>query len=382
MRTLTGASVPVLVWARSLDAGTERQLLALASRPWVVDHIAAMPDAHVAEGVAVGTVFATRRDVVPAALGGDLGCGMGAVRFEYPAARLDRRALERAVAMLSGAIPLGDAVHRRGVPVPDALFADALATRALERARERMAPRHLGTLGGGNHFVELDRGADGALWAVYHSGSRGLGAAISAHHQRVATSLAGGAPGLAALSLCTPEGEACLADLAWAERFARANRERLRERVLEVVHDLTGCAPTEGAGGDVPHNHVRVEEHQGEPRVVHRKGATCALEGHWGIIPGSMGTATYIVRGRGHPHAFGSCSHGAGRVLTRREARAKISPEALAQALRRVVYDPRKTRDLVEEAPGAYRDLREVLEDQADLVEPVLRLEPIAVVKG
>jgi tRNA-splicing ligase RtcB len=382
VRALEGGTVPVLVWARALDAGTERQLLALASRPWVVDQVAAMADAHVADGVAVGTVFATRREVVPAALGGDLGCGMTAVRFAFPAASLGRRELERAVAALSRAIPLGDAVHRRGVPVPEGLFADALATRALERARERLAPRHLGTLGGGNHFVELDRGADGALWAVLHSGSRGLGAVVAAHHQRVATHLAGGAPGLCAIDVETPEGDACLRDLAWAERFARENRARLRDRVLEVVHDLTGALPTEDAGGDVAHNHVRAETHHGEPRVVHRKGATCAPEGAWGIIPGSMGTATYIVRGRGDPRAFRSCSHGAGRVLTRREARARISPEALAQALRRVVYDTRKTRDLVEEAPGAYRDLREVLEDQATLVEPVERLEPIAVVKG
>jgi len=372
-------ALPILAWAREIPPGAVKQLQHIASQPYVVEHVAAMPDVHVSQGVAVGTVFATERTVVPGALGGDLGCGVSARRFAFPAASLGWADLERLLTTLARRVPVGDAVHRgAGLPLPPELQAASLSTHRLQREWERLAPRHLATLGGGNHFLELDRDAGGDLWLLIHSGSRGIGGAIASHHLRVAeTKGEGSLPGLCT---DTPEGAACLADIEWACRFARANREALAARAVEVLAEALGCEPEPGV--DVHHNHVAEETHLGRVLLVHRKGAVGLAPGQTGIIPGSMGTASYLVEGRGAPRAFGSCSHGAGRVLTRGEARARIRPAALEHALRRVVFDRGRVHALVEEAPAAYRDIAEVLEDEADLVTPVLRLTPIAVLKG
>lgn len=372
-------ALPILAWAREVPPGAVKQLQHIASQPYVVEHVAAMPDVHVSQGVAVGTVFATERTVVPGALGGDLGCGVSARRFAFPAASLGWADLERLLATLARRVPVGDAVHRgAGLPLPAELQAASLSTHRLQREWERLAPRHLATLGGGNHFLELDRDAGGDLWLLIHSGSRGIGGAIAAHHLRVAeTKGEGSLPGL---RTDTPEGAACLADIEQACHFARANREALAARAVEVLAEALGCEPEPGV--DVHHNHVAEETHLGRVLLVHRKGAVGLAPGQTGLIPGSMGTASYLVEGRGEPRAFGSCSHGAGRVLTRGEARARIRPAALEHALRRVVFDRGRVHALVEEAPAAYRDIAEVLEDEADLVTPVLRLTPIAVLKG
>ncbi len=373
-----GQRVPVRVWARAPAVETLRQLQHIASQPYVVEHVAAMADAHVSEGVAVGTVFATERTVVPAALGGDLGCGMTAMAL--PArAEVDRRTLERVVAELGRAIPTGHATHRgAGVSVPSELLASGLSTRALEHTREALARRHLGTLGGGNHFLELDRDAEGGLWLLVHSGSRGLGAAVAAHHARAA----GTSTALGGLDTETPAGRAYYDDLLWALDFARANREALAKRAIEVVGAALDLASAPTDVLDVHHNFVAKEQWMGRELFVHRKGAVAVPMGARALIPGSMGTASYVVVGLGNAAAWGSCSHGAGRVLTRREARTRISPDALARAMRRVVFPSGHAPDFVEEAPAAYRDIGEVLEDQEDLVRRSVRLEPIAVLKG
>jgi tRNA-splicing ligase RtcB (3'-phosphate/5'-hydroxy nucleic acid ligase) len=376
-----GQRVPVHLWAHDASAETIAQLVAIASRPYVVRHVAAMADAHVAHGVAVGTVFATTRAVVPRALGGDLGCGIAATRLSIGAAELDRRTLTRVLASLGKAIPAGDAVHRGGgVDVPDALRERALSTEALSRSRDALAKKHLATLGGGNHFLELDRDADGNAWLLVHSGSRGLGAAIAAHHVRAAE--ARDPDPLAALDAESDAGRAYLDDLAWALAFARANRDALAARAVQVIADVTGRDVTGEEEVDVHHNFVAREPWDGEELFVHRKGAVCIPRGARALVPGSMATASYVVEGLGCPLAFDSCSHGAGRVLTRTEARRAIHPEALARSMRRVVWPEHLARRLVEEAPSAYRDITEVLDAQRDLVARERRLEPLAVLKG
>ena len=375
-------AAPVRGGAASLDVATVRQLRAIARQPWVVGHVAAMADAHVASGVAVGTVFATEHAVVPAALGGDLGCGMAAVRLG-PGTRealRDRRALERLLARLASAIPVGDAVHRSGGrgAIDEALLAPSLSTHALERTREALLPRHLATLGGGNHFLELDRDAEGELWLLVHSGSRGLGAAVAAHHARVASSREGA---LVALDARRAEGSAYLADQGWALAVARANRRALVARALEVLaDDLPALAADEVV--DVHHNFVARERWLARDVLVHRKGAISVPEGAKALVPGSMGTASYLVEGLGNPLAFGSCSHGAGRVMSRTEARARITPRAHEAAVRHVVVHGGSGRALLEESPAAYRDVVEVLRAQEDLVRRLVRLEPVAVLKG
>jgi tRNA-splicing ligase RtcB len=376
-----GQRVPVRVWARSVSPETVRQLRRLASQPYVVEFVAAMADAHVAEGVAVGSVFATEHTVVPGALGGDLGCGMSAIRIGVDAGGLGRRELDGLVRTLSRVIPTGAATHRgAGVDVPETLLEPGLSTRALEHTREAQARRHLGTLGGGNHFLEVDRDPEGGVWLLVHSGSRGLGAAVAAHHARVAETHGGDV--LNGLDTTTEQGIAYLRDLSWALAFARANREALAARALEVIADVVGIAVDASTTVDIHHNFVARETWFGRELLVHRKGAVAVPAEALALIPGSMGTASYIVEGLGNEEAFGSCSHGAGRVMSRGEARRAIAPKALAQAMRRIAYPEGLAKHLVEEAPAAYRDIGKVLEDQEDLVRRRVRLEPIAVLKG
>jgi len=374
-------SVPVVVWSRQPPPEAVEQLEHLAAQPYVLGQVAGMPDLHVAKGVAVGTVFATDGVLVPSALGGDLGCGVTAVELDVPSHALDRARLRRVLAGWSDCIPVGDAPHRGRRPgPPEALLHQALSTGALEHVRERLLARHLGTLGGGNHFVELDRDMEGAVWLLVHSGSRGLGAAIGGHHQRAAeASGAGDVPGL---RVDSDAGRAFAADLCWALDFAAANREAMLVAAAAVVAEVvgSGCVPPNRL--DTHHNFAREEEHLGRRVWVHRKGAIAAPAGARVIIPGSMGTASYLAVGLGEPTSFGSASHGAGRTLTRREARDRIRVDRLARSMRRVVYDERRAPALVEEAPEAYRDISEVLEDEADLVRPLQRLEPLVVLKG
>ncbi len=373
--------VPIWVWGRTVPDGALDQLERIASQPYVVEHVAAMPDLHVAQGVAVGTIFATIDTVVPSALGGDLGCGMSAVRFNCPASRLSRSMLRQVLEAWEKHIPVGDATHRgKGAAVPESVHSLPLSTGALEHAKLRLAAKHLGTLGGGNHFIELDRDGGGDLWLLVHSGSRGLGSAIAAHHVRAAQGASyGSIPGL---RCDTEAGRACLFDIDAALSFARANREALVTKASAVIVELTGQEPDLTTRIDVHHNFVRAEQHFGRRLLVHRKGAVAAPSGERALIPGSMGTASYVVEGLGEAQSFASASHGAGRVMTRREARAQIRPDRFTQSMRRVVFDERRRMALVEEAPAAYRDIGEVLEDEADLVRPIIRLEPIAVLKG
>ncbi|MGZ3416433.1 MAG: RtcB family protein, partial [Polyangiales bacterium] len=355
-------------WARALDPRALTQLLRIANRPWAYGFVAAMADAHVSEGVAVGTVFATEHTVVPHALGGDLGCGMSATKLSVDARALD---LHRVLDALTAAIPAGSATHHgRGVDVPDALFEAPLSTRALEHTREALARRHLGTLGGGNHFLELDVDVEGNTWLLVHSGSRGLGAAIAAHHAKAGETL----------DVREPAGAAYLRDLEWALAFAAHNRRTLAKMAVSVIAEIAGTPCEFDPVLDIHHNFAAREEWLGRTLVVHRKGAVAVPKGRLALVPGSMGTASYVVEGLGNEASFGSCSHGAGRVMTRTEARARVKPEALDRAMRRVVHP--RSRALVEEAPCVYRDIREVLEDQEDLVTRLLRLEPIAVLKG
>jgi tRNA-splicing ligase RtcB (3'-phosphate/5'-hydroxy nucleic acid ligase) len=369
--------VTVAIWGKHPPREAVDQLQRIADLPDVV-RVAGMPDLHVAHHVAVGTVFATRSSLVPGALGGDLGCGVCGVSLDVQAGTLDRSSLAAVLRDLARAIPVGDRTHRppRTIERDDALLESALSTGALEHTRRALLGRHLATLGGGNHFVELDRANDGSLWVLVHTGSRGLGGAIAEHHRRVA-----GKSALATVDVTTPEGEAYLRDMTWALSFARRNREEILARTLAVIADHVGPI-TAGDAIDTHHNFAAREEHDGEWLWVHRKGAIAAPQGSLAIIAGSMGTASYIVEGKGSARALRSASHGAGRVMTRTEARARVRRAAFEASMRHVVYDERRIAFLVEEAPAAYRDIRDVLDDERDLVTPIERLVPIAVLKG
>lgn len=345
-----------------------------------VVRIAVMPDAHVSEDVCVGTVTATTHRLLPAAVGGDIGCGMAALRFGAAAAALGHRDL--AARVLSGLARLVPPVLRRAADAPELpgeLLGLPLSTPSLEAMKARDGRLSFGTLGRGNHFIELQRDPEGDLWLTVHSGSRSIGPAVRAHHESRA---ARDRSGLAWLDADGDAGRAYLQDCAWAGLYARHNRAVLLQAGTSVLADVLGAEPDESSLIACDHNHVRAEVHGGEPLWVHRKGAMHLPAGTSGILPGSMGTSTFHVEGRGNDEALCSSAHGAGRSLSRSEARRHIGVRKLLSEVSGVWFDHRLAAGLCEEAPSAYKDIGAVLRAQRDLVRVVRRLEPVLVYKA
>lgn len=344
-----------------------------------VHAVAIMPDAHLADEVCVGTVVGTRSTLLPAAIGGDIGCGVLARRFGGDASRLrDERVAARVMAGLYRAVPAMRHPHAPALPetVAGARFREPRLVSLLDRDGRVQ----LGTLGRGNHFLELQQSElDGQLWVAVHSGSRAIGQAVlDAHLSKTALTRTG----LHCLDACTPEGEAYLADLTVALAYADANRRAMMEAVTDLVGSVLGL--TADPAGDIScvHNFVRRESHLGEDLWVHRKGAISARAGEPGVVPGSMGTLTLHVEGRGCARSLCSSSHGAGRAMTRAEARRRIGLRELRRQLHDVWFDERRADALRDEAPGAYKDIRRVMRAQAELTRIVRRLRPVLSYKG
>ena len=300
---------------------------------------------------------------------------MASIRLPLEASSLDRTTLEQVLAQVAERIPAGRARQRRSRPLPEPLLTSGLSTRALEHERERVGAWHFATLGEGNHFLEIQRDAEDHTWETVHSGSRGIGSAIAAHHSRAATQRDHGVP---VLLLGSAEADRFLGVQAWALEYSRASRQAMLEVARRCLDP--GLEPEDSF--DVTHNAITMEVHSGIPFAVHRKGAMPALAGGRGIIPGSMATASYIVEGLGAPESYASCSHGAGRRLTRTEARRRISPADLRRRMASVVFRPGTEESLVEEAPQAYNEVGDVLRQQKALVKSLFRLTPLAVLKG
>jgi len=380
------APAPSYRWlAGPLPADVEDSLDRLARAEDVVQ-IAVMPDVHLGNEVCVGTVVATTRLLYPGAIGGDIGCGMAAIRLRDPTG--DRPATpativqREAAAVLRGLYRVVPAIKHPGPTrperLPEALRERPLSAPSLETYKRRDGAVQLGSLGSGNHFVELQVDDDGDRWLMLHSGSRGLGQAVL-HHHLAATISARGRPALVADS---PAGQAYLADLAWALAYAEANRAEILDRAAQVIADALGLEPDPTSIVTCHHNHIRHEVHGGRGLWVHRKGAISAQGDEPGIIPGSMGTASYHVAGRGHPDALCSSSHGAGRALPRREARRRISARALEAEMAGVWFDVRHADALRDEAPSAYKDVGAVMRAQRALTRIVRRVRPLLSYKG
>ena len=358
--------------AHPLSPEVERALARLADAP-DVQHIAVMPDVHLAEEVCVGVAVATSHLVYPAAVGGDIGCGMAALRFDASADALGDVGAARVLAGLYERVPRGRQ-QRAGFRLwPDGLDSDELSHPSLAGLARGDGRAQLGTLGSGNHFIELQADEEDRLWLMLHSGSRAIGPAIRAHHAARAEP----AGHLRALDAGTEAGRAYLADVAWALRYADANRRHLIDASVEAVAAAIGGRPEESSLVTCDHNHVRRETHRGAELWVHRKGAIAAGAGAPGIVPGSMGSPSYHVEGRGDPDALGSSAHGAGRALSRTDARRTISRRDLAQQLEGVAWDHRRADALRDEAPAAYKDITRVMRAQRDLVRVVRRLRPL-----
>lgn len=395
-------AVPIKMWTKGVPVEDEarKQLSNAAQLPIVFKHIAAMPDVHLGIGATVGSVIPTIKAIIPAAVGVDIGCGMMACKTTLRAEDLPDN-LGPLRAAIEKAVPHGMTPHRRGRDEgswenPPSLVDQAWATlvddfeaicEKYPRLRNTNNRKHLGTLGTGNHFIEVCLDEDGAVWFMLHSGSRGVGNAIGTHfielakkdaeqHQR----------NLPDKDLAYfEEGAQYFGDyvrgVSWAQKFARLNREVMMKNLIETVRKVIP-KPFEShlEAVNCHHNYVQKETHFGEDVFVTRKGAVSAKKGELGIIPGSMGARSYIVRGLGNPESFESCSHGAGRVMSRTKAKKLFTVADQIKATEGV--ECRKDENVIDEIPMAYKDIDAVMEAQKDLVEVVYTLKQVLCVKG
>lgn len=340
-------------------------------------HVAVMPDVHLATGFCVGTVLATSRLIYPTAVGGDIGCGMLAVAFDADADAIDERAAARLLDALRKLVPANR--HADG-QLSGYTRRARMSSPRLDRILQRDGRVQLGTLGRGNHFLELQRDiADGRLWLMVHTGSRGLGQAISQAHLQSPSGTSHGKPYLDAGSNA---GRAYLHDLRLARAYARLNRRRLAQATAHALHTLLGISTDPATALHTDHNHVQVEHIAGQRLWVHRKGAAPAHTGRATVVPGSMASPSFHVVGRGDDAALCSCAHGAGRRQDRNTARRTTSTQALRQQLTGVWFDQRTAGRLTDEAPSAYKDIRRVMKQQRRQVRILRELRPVLSYKG
>jgi len=371
------SSVTIRKWvSHKLDAKVQRALQRLATARDVAA-VAVMPDVHLAGEVCNGVVVATESLVYPQCIGGDIGCGYLSVELEVPD---DVLVLgdELFAAIWSGlrrAVPLNKHVDRSGFETGQELWSSTL-----EKSAGREGRLQLGTLGRGNHFVELQRDERGIFSLLIHSGSRAMGPLISAWHLRDAEVDQGS--GLKFIDTQTDVGHAFLNDLEWARQYAATNRLEMLAAIEKEVCLTLGIKVDRETMIHLDHNHVQQEVHQGRQLWVHRKGAQVLSQDQISVIPGSMGTTTYVVEGRANCAAMNSCSHGAGRLMSRKEAAQRLSVKTLRQELGKVWYNQRRVKTLLDEAPSAYKDIRKVMKAQKELVRIVGRREPVLNYKG
>jgi tRNA-splicing ligase RtcB (3'-phosphate/5'-hydroxy nucleic acid ligase) len=393
MQRVNDRIVVFLPWD-TIEVEAQKQILHTAAMPFVFQHVAVMPDCHYGKGATVGTVLATQGAVIPAAVGVDIGCGMIAVRTPLrrsaiPDTAAVRAGIERRIPMSAGRnnAKLATSAAQR-VRTLEQLAGDTRATPDRYDTNWRMA---LGTLGGGNHFIELAEDADGAVWVTLHSGSRGIGNKIGNHYIRVAQDLCKKLGitlpdrDLAYLPEEHPAFAAYIRDLKWAQQFALHNRNEMMDRVLTEVS--VAVFGQDGHEADLElqrinshHNFTQQEQHFDEHIWVTRKGAIKATRDSWAMIPGSMGTRSYIVVGREHPLSFHSAPHGAGRKYSRTKARSLFTMDDMSAAMKGIEY--RHSKVLLDEIPGAYKDIDVVMENAKDLVEVKHVLKQFVNVKG
>ena len=406
--TTEDGALPVKSWCENCEEGALKQAGNLARHPALFHHVAQMPDAHQGYGMPIGGVVAADNAVIPAAVGVDIGCGMIATETDVPAEVFAEMPFRRAFQeKLKARIPVGEGESHKNVQTWEG-FEEYLSNNG-ERCQlwpSKLDRMNLGTLGGGNHFIELQKSTaldgsgdpeDGAkVWLMIHSGSRNLGKRIEEHYHRIAAKMCArfrvalADPDLAFLPIEEQPGHDYFTDMLFALRYAKENRRRMMEAMKEVFLEFAPQANFLRTI-DIHHNYAAFEEHFGKKVCVHRKGATSAKLDEIGIIPGSMGTASYIVRGLGNPDSFMSCSHGAGRKMSRIAASTQLTAEECDKAMEGIVrerwhpyrgFGKAKGRLDLSEAPQAYKDIEDVIASERDLVEPLVRLVPMASLKG
>ncbi|MGO0577647.1 RtcB family protein [Ornithinimicrobium panacihumi] len=383
----------LLSWASILDPQTREQAERTAQMPFIHPHLALMPDAHLGMGATVGSVIPTDGAIMPAAVGVDIGCGMVAVRTQLHVADLpeDRVTVREQIAR---SIPLSAGAQNRKITREHtqrrlADLEERAAAIDLDPATYSKAWRHqLGTLGSGNHFLEVTQDEAGTVWLFLHSGSRGVGNKIAMHHTKVAQDycrqhfieLPDGDRDLAYLVEGTEEFDHYIREMQWAQHYALLNREEMMDRMVDQLARWVGVEVERVEEINCHHNYTEPEKHFGRDVWLSRKGAISAREGEPGLIPGSMGTASYVVEGLGNPVALHSAPHGAGRVYSRTKARKTFTLEELATAMEGIEYD--HSPAFLDEIPAAYKDIDQVMVDAADLVRTRHTLRQLVNVKG
>ncbi|MDV7242766.1 MULTISPECIES: RtcB family protein [Rhodococcus] len=396
--TLEGTAAPTLMWAeeRTIEPAALAQLRTMADLPWV-HGVRVMPDVHVGKGATVGSVIAMRQAVAPAAVGVDIGCGMTAVRTDVTADDLPD-SLRSLRARIERAVPVGFAMHEKSLDTGALSVSGAGVHKGWTRfwqefrdlhpgvqSRESKAMKQIGTLGGGNHFIEVCLSDADEVWLMLHSGSRNIGKELAERHIAVARTLQHNQRlvdrDLAVFLAGTPEMDAYRHDLSWAQEYAARNRAVMLALIMQAFRD---ALPTRPVRFDDPischHNYVSEEVVDGETMLVTRKGAIRAGKGDLGLIPGSMGTGSYVVRGLGSELSFNSASHGAGRTMSRTKAKKRFTVDDLRRQTSGV--ESRKDAGVIDEIPAAYKDIEQVIDAQADLVEVVAHLRQVVCVKG
>ena len=388
---------PVHVWLPGMDdleEGCLEQALHLSMFPWAIDRIALMPDTHQGYGMPIGGVMATREVVVPNAVGVDIGCGVAFCTTSLLWRDLSRPIVSRWVEAILEQIPQGFSHHRDRHPADcigqfQQVHPEEEEHKDLWKELDR-GYYQMGTLGGGNHFIELQSDEEGRVCVMIHSGSRNLGYQIAGYFNRTAQnkrkewkSPVPSSHQLDYLPVDSREGISYIRWMKLAREFARENRKRMMERVAQVLGS-NGMAVNIGLVTDVHHNDVNLETHQKKTLWIHRKGAIRAAKGEKGIIPGAMGLHSYVVEGLGNPESFMSCSHGAGRAMSRKQAlKTRTSRDVVAELEKKGVFLGKKKKgDVAEEAASAYKNIDFVIDQQQDLIRPLMRLEGRAVIKG
>jgi tRNA-splicing ligase RtcB len=387
--------VPVKVYTGEIEPTARAQLVNISRLPIVHHHVAAMPDVHLGIGATVGSVIPTLRAIIPAAVGVDIGCGMMAARLSLTAEEIDEASLRKVFNQISRDVPVGFGQHEER-------DARGHAARRFSKSLRKILERHpgigkrigknshwalqLGTLGGGNHFIEVCLDEAGRVWVMLHSGSRGIGNAIGSYFIELARKDAERNQvqlpdrDLAYFSEGAAHFDDYVQAVGWAQDYARANREEMMDLVLEALHRHLPAFEATDQAVNCHHNYVEQERHYGEKVWLTRKGAIRARAGELGIIPGSMGARSYIVRGRGVAESFHSCAHGAGRRMSRKAAQKTFNIDDLVKQTSGVIC--RKDKGVLDEIPGAYKDIDEVMANQSDLVEVVHTLKQVLCVKG
>ena len=387
--------VPVKIYTGEIEPSARAQLVNVSKLPIVHHHVAAMPDVHLGIGATVGSVIPTLHAIIPAAVGVDIGCGMMAARLSLASDQLDEKSLRKTFDQISRDVPVGFAQHDdRDVRDHAAKRFQKVLRRILEKhpgiekrkGKSTSWTHQLGTLGGGNHFIEVCLDESGQVWVMLHSGSRGIGNAIGTYFIELAKkdSQKNNVHLPDADLAYFPEGARHFDDyveaVGWAQDYARANREEMMDLVLQAMRRHVPAFEVRGAAVNCHHNYVERERHFGEEVWLTRKGAIRARAGDLGIIPGSMGARSYIVRGKGAAESFHSCAHGAGRKMSRNAAQKAFSLQDLRTQTEGVVC--RKDKGVLDEIPGAYKNIDEVMANQSDLVEVVHTLKQVLCVKG